>query len=33
MDLPAFGVEEWLNKWETKAKYDISQSSIKALTL
>lgn len=33
MDLPVFGVEDWLNKWETKAKYDISQSSIKALSL
>ncbi|MCP0885844.1 aminotransferase [Ligilactobacillus sp. WILCCON 0076] len=33
MKLPEFGVEAWLNKWETKATYDISQSSIKALTL
>jgi aspartate/methionine/tyrosine aminotransferase len=33
MDIAHFGVEEWLNKWEKKATYDISQSSIDALTL
>ena len=33
MDIANFGVEEWLNKWEKKATYDISQSSIDALTL
>ncbi|MGL4662493.1 MAG: aminotransferase [Culicoidibacterales bacterium] len=33
MEIPHFGVEEWLNTWEKQAKYDISQSSIDALTL
>lgn len=33
MDIAHFGVEEWLNKWEKKATYDISQSSIDALTV
>ncbi|WP_086348062.1 aminotransferase [Candidatus Enterococcus clewellii] len=33
MQIANFGVEEWLNTWEKKAKYDISQSSIEALTL
>ncbi|MBL1223786.1 aminotransferase [Enterococcus sp. BWR-S5] len=33
MEIANFGVEEWLNTWEKKAKYDISQSSIEALTL
>ena len=33
MDLPEFKVESWLNKWEKSARYDISQSSIEALTL
>lgn len=33
MQIPHFGVEEWLNTWEKKATYDISQSSIDALTL
>ncbi len=33
MDIANFGVEEWLNKWEKKAVYDIAQSSIEALTL
>ena len=33
MNLPEFGVEAWLNKWENSAKYDISQSSIDSLTL
>ncbi|EEV55731.1 aminotransferase [Enterococcus faecium] len=33
MEIANFGVEEWLNKWEKKAVYDIAQSSIEALTL
>ncbi|MFV0559778.1 MAG: aminotransferase [Enterococcus sp.] len=33
MEIANFGVEEWLNKWEKQATYDISQSSIEALTL
>jgi aspartate/methionine/tyrosine aminotransferase len=33
MKIAHFGVEEWLNKWEKKAKYDIAQSSVEALTL
>ncbi|EOH92522.1 aminotransferase [Enterococcus villorum] len=33
MEIANFGVEEWLNKWEKKAIYDIAQSSIEALTL
>ncbi|MDN6626824.1 MAG: aminotransferase [Pisciglobus halotolerans] len=33
MDIAEFGVEEWLNKWEGKAVYDVSQSAIDALTL
>lgn len=33
MKLPSFGVEEWLNVWETKAIYDIAGSSIDSLTL
>lgn len=33
MKIANFGVEEWLNKWEKKAVYDIAQSSIEALTL
>ena len=33
MEIANFGVEEWLNKWEKKATYDISQSSVDALTL
>lgn len=33
MEIAHFGVEEWLNTWEKKATYDISQSSIDALTL
>lgn len=33
MELPEFKVEAWLNKWEKSAQYDISQSSIAALTL
>lgn len=33
MKIENFGVEQWLNTWEKKATYDISQSSIEALTL
>ncbi|KRL05809.1 transaminase [Liquorilactobacillus oeni DSM 19972] len=33
IEIAKFGVEEWLNTWEKKARYDISQSSIAALTL
>ncbi|WP_165038134.1 aminotransferase [Enterococcus sp. ZJ1622] len=33
MEIANFGVEEWLNKWEKQAVYDIAQSSIEALTL
>ncbi len=33
MEIAHFGVEEWLNTWEKKATYDLSQSSIDALTL
>ncbi len=33
MDIQAFGVEDWLNEWETQAVYDIAGSSIAALTL
>lgn len=33
MEITHFGLEEWLNKWEKEAIYDIAQSSIKALTL
>jgi aspartate/methionine/tyrosine aminotransferase len=33
VEINNFGVEEWLNTWEKSAKYDISQSSIDALTL
>ncbi|MDW8741725.1 aminotransferase [Streptococcus suis] len=33
MDIQAFGVEEWLNEWETQAKYDIAGSSIASMTL
>ena len=33
VEIPAFGVEEWLNHWEKQAKYDISQSTIAALTI
>lgn len=33
MEIANFGVEEWLNKWEKKATYDISQSSVEAFTL
>lgn len=33
MEIAAFGVEEWLNEWETQAVYDIAGSSIDSLTL
>lgn len=33
MDIQAFGVEDWLNEWETQAVYDIAGSSIASLTL
>lgn len=33
MKLPRFGVEEWLNTYEKKAKYDIAGVSISALSL
>lgn len=33
MRLPIFGVEEWLNRYETEARYDIAGVSIDALSL
>lgn len=33
MRIASFGVEDWLNEWETKAKYDIAGSSIASLSL
>lgn len=33
MEIPAFGVEEWLNRLENDASYDIAGSSIASLTL
>ena len=33
MKIAHFGVEEWLNVWESKATVDIAQSSIEAFTL
>ncbi len=33
VEIAGFGVEAWLNEWETKAQYDISQSTIASLTL
>lgn len=33
MDIANFGVEEWLNRYETLAKYDLSQSTVDSLTL
>lgn len=33
VELAPFGVEAWLNKWEKKARYDISQSTIASLSL
>ncbi|MFT8460036.1 MAG: aminotransferase [Liquorilactobacillus ghanensis] len=33
MKIANFGTEEWLNKWETLAIFDISQSSISPMTM
>ncbi|WP_412988305.1 aminotransferase [Pediococcus siamensis] len=33
MEIKGFGVEAWLNKYEKSAQFDISQSTIKSLTL
>ncbi|MBV0930687.1 aminotransferase [Lentilactobacillus sp. IMAU92037] len=33
MKIAGFGVEEWLNKWEKSATYDISQSTISSMTM
>ena len=33
MEIKGFGVEEWLNENEKAARLDISQSTIKSLTL
>ncbi len=33
MKIRDFGVESWLNNWEKKAAYDISQSTISSLTM
>lgn len=33
MEIPSFGVEEWLNVWENDAIYDIAGSSIASFTL
>ncbi len=33
MKIAGFGVEEWLNTWEKSATYDISQSTIAAMTM
>lgn len=33
MKIAAFGVEEWLNKWESEATYDIAQSTVSSMTL
>lgn len=33
MKIANFGTEEWLNKWETSAIFDISQSSISPMTM
>lgn len=33
MKIAAFGVEEWLNEWETQAIHDIAGSSIDSMTL
>ncbi|EEI20707.1 dipeptidase, partial [Lentilactobacillus buchneri ATCC 11577] len=33
MKIAGFGVEEWLNKWEKSATYDISQSTIASMTM
>ncbi len=33
MKIKAFGVEEWLNEYETKANYDLAQSTVASMTL
>lgn len=33
MEIAGFGVEEWLNEWETKATVDIAQSTIASMTM
>lgn len=33
MDIAAFGVEEWLNEWESQATYDLAQSTVSSMTL
>lgn len=33
MQLPQFGVEDWLNHWEKSAAYDLAQSTISSLTM
>lgn len=33
MKIAEFGIEAWLNEWENSATYDISQSTISALTI
>lgn len=33
MKIAGFGIEEWLNKWEKSATYDISQSTISSMTM
>ena len=33
MKLDVFGCEDWLNVYETKATYDISQSTMSSLTM
>lgn len=33
MKIAKFGVEDWLNRWEAKATYDLSQSTVSSLSL
>lgn len=33
MKIKAFGVEEWLNQWESQATWDLAQSTVASLTL
>ncbi|MTV81721.1 aminotransferase [Secundilactobacillus folii] len=33
MKIAEFGIENWLNQWEKSAKYDISQSTIKSMSV
>ena len=33
MKLDVFGCEDWLNVYETKATYDIAQSTMSSLTM